>query len=62
MTMQNELQARASKRIAETLESFEYNGMSPKEIGLIRKAMWRLVDELILLKKVGENDKQSNKF
>lgn len=56
----NQLQQQASKRIAETLELLEFGGMPQKEVSIIRKAMWRLFDELILIKKVGSNDK-SNK-
>ena len=52
-----EMQALASRRIAETLELLEMSGMSKKEIDIIRKAMWRLLDEFILIKKVGNNDK-----
>jgi hypothetical protein len=55
-----EIQAQASKRIAETLELLEMAGISRKEIDVIRKAMWRLLDEFMLIKKVGQNDK-SNK-
>jgi|GEM_PF-6725592 len=56
MTKENQLQQQAGKRIAETLELLEYGGMSTKEVDLIRKAMWRLFDELVLIKKVGSND------
>lgn len=60
-TMTNqEIQTQASKRIAETLELLEMGGMSRKEIDVIRKAMWRLIDEFILIKKVGSNDKPTN--
>jgi hypothetical protein len=52
-----EIQTQASKRIAETLELLEMSGISRKEIDVIRKAMWRLIDEFILIKKVGDNDK-----
>ena len=31
-----------------------------KEIDIIRKAMWRLLDEFILIKKVGNNDKSKS--
>ena len=51
-----EIQTQASKRIAETLELLEMAGISRKEIDVIRKAMWRLIDEFILVKKVGSND------
>jgi hypothetical protein len=54
-----EIQTQASKRIAETLEILEHAGMPAKEIGIIRKAMWRLIDEFILIKQVG-NDKSNN--
>lgn len=56
MITQNDLQTQASKRIAETLELLEYGGMTSKEIGIVRKAMWRLFDELILIKKVGNDE------
>lgn len=56
-----EIQTQASKRIAETLELLEMSGLNRKEIDVIRKAMWRLIDEFILLKKVGNNDKSNNK-
>lgn len=56
-----EIQTQASKRIAETLELLEMSGISRKEIDVIRKAMWRLIDEFILIKKVGSNDKSNNK-
>lgn len=52
-----EIQTQASKRIAETLELLEMGGLNKKEIDVIRKAMWRLIDEFILIKKVGSNDK-----
>lgn len=54
--LDNQLQQQASKRIAETLELLEFGGMSSKQIDIIRKAMWRLFDELILTKKVGSNN------
>lgn len=59
--LDNHLQQQASKRIAETLELLEFGGMSTKQVDIIRKAMWRLFDELILIKKVGSNsnDKSS---
>lgn len=60
MINNQEIQTQASKRIAETLELLEMSGISRKEIDVIRKAMWRLIDEFILIKKVGEHDK-SNK-
>ena len=60
MINNQEIQTQASKRIADTLELLEMSGMSKKEIDVIRKAMWRLIDEFILIKKVGEHDK-SNK-
>lgn len=60
MINNQEIQTQASKRIADTLELLEMSGMSKKEIDVIRKAMWRLIDEFILIKKVGTNDK-SNK-
>lgn len=60
MTKQSDLQQLAGKRIGETLELLEFSGMSRKEIDIIRKAMWRLFDELILNKKVGENDKANH--
>ncbi len=56
-----EIQTQASKRIAETLELLEMGGLNAKEIGVIRKAMWRLIDEFILIKQVGNNDKSNNK-
>lgn len=55
-----EIQTQASKRIAETLELLEMSGISRKEIDVIRKAMWRLIDEFILIKKVGDNDKRAS--
>ena len=60
MIKNQEIQTQASKLIADTLELLEMSGMSKKEIDVIRKAMWRLIDEFILIKKVGEHDK-SNK-
>ena len=61
MINNQEIQTQASKRIAETLELLEMSGMSKKEIDVIRKAMWRLIDEFILIKKVGEHDKSNKK-
>lgn len=55
-----ELKDIAAKRIAETLELLEYGGMTSKEVGLIRKAMWRFFDEITLTKKVSANDKFNN--
>ena len=52
-----EIQTQASKRIAETLELLEMSGLNRKEIDVIRKSMWRLIDEIILIKQVGNNDK-----
>tara|TARA_R110002167_G_scaffold33510_2_gene107651 strand:+ start:1063 stop:1245 length:183 start_codon:yes stop_codon:yes gene_type:complete len=52
-----EIQTQASKRIAETLELLEMSGLNRKEIDVIRKSMWRLIDEFILIKQVGNNDK-----
>lgn len=61
-TMTNqEIQDLASKRIGETLELLEMAGTSRKEIDVIRKAMWRLLDEFILIKKVGSYDKSNTK-
>lgn len=60
MTNQD-IQTIASKRIAETLELLEMSGINRKEIDVIRKAMWRLLDEFILLKKVGSYDKSNTK-
>lgn len=57
MTNENQIKKLAGKRIAETLEALEYGGMSEKEVGMVRKAMWRLFDELVLTKKVGSYDK-----
>lgn len=56
-----EIQTQASKRIAETLELLEMSGLNRKEIDVIRKAMWRLIDEFILIKQVG-NDKSNNRL
>jgi hypothetical protein len=56
-----EIQLQAGKRIAETLELLEMAGITRKEIDVIRKAMWRLLDEFVLIKKVGSNDKSNNK-
>lgn len=53
---QQQLSTLAAKRIAETLEILEHAGTSRKEIDLIRKAFWRFFDEMILNKKVSEND------
>lgn len=58
---QEEIQKLASRRIAETLELLEAAGINQKEIGVIRKSMWRLIDEFILIKKVGSNDKSNEK-
>jgi hypothetical protein len=57
-----EIQGLASKRIGETLELLEMAGTSRKEIDVIRKAMWRLIDEFILIKKVGTNDKSKSQI
>jgi hypothetical protein len=54
-----EIQDLANKRIGETLELLEMAGTPRKEIDVIRKAMWRLLDEFILIKKVGSNDKSN---
>lgn len=56
-----EIQHYANKRIAETLELLEMSGLKRKEIDVIRKSMWRLVDELILFKKVGLSYERKNK-
>lgn len=59
-TMANQdIQTIASKRIAETLELLEMSGINRKEIDVIRKAMWRIFDECILIKKVGSDDKSN---
>jgi len=57
-----EIQTQASKRIAETLELLEMGGLNTKEISVIRKAMWRLIDEFILIKQVGNNDKSNKRL
>lgn len=59
-SLNNHLQQQASKRIAETLELLEFGGISKKQIDIIRKSMWRIFDELILIKKVGSNDKETD--
>lgn len=56
----SELKSLASKRIGETLELLEYAGLQQKQVELVRKAMWRIFDELVLSKKVGANDKSNN--
>jgi hypothetical protein len=56
-----EIKTLASKRIADTLEILEHAKMPANEISIIRKAMWRLIDEFILIKQVGNNDKSNNK-
>ena len=57
-TMENqEIQNKASKKIAETLELLEMAGISRKEIDVIRKAMWSLFEFSVLINKVGSNDK-----
>lgn len=56
-TMTNqEIQDKASKKIAETLELLEMVGTDKKHINVIRKAMWSLFDYSILINKVGSND------
>lgn len=54
-----EIQDLANKRIGETLELLEMAGTSRKEIDVIRKAMWRLLDEFILIKMVGSNERRN---
>lgn len=61
MLNDQELGKLAGKRIAETLELLEHGGMSRKEIDIIRKAFWRFFDEMILNKKVSDNDKSPKK-
>lgn len=51
-----EIQDKASKKIAETLELLEMVGYDKKHIDVIRKAMWSLFDYSILINKVGSND------
>ncbi len=60
LTMTNqEIQDKASKKIAETLELLEMAGYDKKHIDVIRKAMWSLFDFSILINKVGSNDKSN---
>jgi len=56
-----EIQNKASKKIAETLELLEMAKISRKEIDVIRKAMWSLFEFSVLINKVGSNDKSNNK-
>jgi len=51
-----EIQDKASKKIADTLELLEMAGYDKKHIDVIRKAMWSLFDFSILINKVGLND------
>jgi hypothetical protein len=51
-----EIQDKASKKIADTLELLEMAGYDKKHIDVIRKAMWSLFDFSILINKVGSND------
>ena len=60
MTNNQEISKLAAKRIAETLEILEFAGIPRKEIDLVRKAFWRFFDEMILNKKVSENDKSKS--
>lgn len=53
----NDINNLIKKTIGETLELLELAGLKSKEIEVIRKAMWKIHNETILLKNVCSNDK-----
>jgi hypothetical protein len=61
MTNRAILNQLVAKRIGETLEILEMSGMDKKQLGIIRKAMWRIADEIILTKKVSDFDRINKK-
>lgn len=61
MTKQAILNQLVAKRIGETLEILEMSGMERKQLDIMRKAMWRVADEIILTKKVSDFDRINKK-